>query len=42
MFWATRPQASDNLNAWIVNFGNGHVYGNTGSKAPFVRLVRAI
>lgn len=41
MFWATRPEANDNLNAWIVNFGNGRVYGNTGSKAPHVRLVRA-
>ena len=41
MFWATRPEANDNLNAWIVNFGNGRVYGNTGSKAPYVRLVRA-
>lgn len=40
LFWATRPEAADNLNAWIVNFRNGHVYGNTGSKAPHVRLVR--
>ena len=41
MFWASRPEANDNLNAWIINFGNGRVYGNTGSKAPYVRLVRA-
>ncbi len=41
MFWATRPEVNDNLNAWIVNFGNGRVYGNTGSKVPYVRLVRA-
>jgi len=41
MFWASRPEAKDNLNAWIVNFGNGRVYGNPGSKAPYLRLVRA-
>lgn len=40
LFWATRPEVEDNLNAWIVNFRNGHVYGNTGSKAPHLRLVR--
>lgn len=42
MFWATRPETKDNLNAWIVNFGNGKVYGNSGSKAPHIRLVRPI
>lgn len=41
MFWATRPEASDTLNAWIVNFANGRVYGNPGSKAPYLRLVRS-
>jgi hypothetical protein len=40
MFWATRPGYEDNLNAWLVHFGNGRVYGNPGSKAPLVRLVR--
>jgi hypothetical protein len=40
LFWAVRPEDRDNLNAWIVDFGNGKVYGNTGSKAPLLRLVR--
>ena len=39
--WAVRPDTKDNLNAWIVDFANGHVYGNTGSKAPVLRLVRS-
>ena len=41
MFWATRPESSDNLNAWIVDFSRGHVFGNNGTKAPHLRLVRA-
>ena len=41
LFWATRPEANDNLNAWIVNFGNGRVYGNTGSKTLHMRLVHS-
>jgi hypothetical protein len=41
LFWAVRPEDKDNLNAWIVDFGNGKVYGNTGSKAPLLRLVRS-
>lgn len=40
LYWASRPESTDNLNAWIVNFSNARVYGNTGSKAVNVRLVR--
>jgi hypothetical protein len=39
VFFALRPGFDDNLNAWIVDFGNGHVFGSTGSKY-LVRLVR--
>lgn len=39
LFWSARPKSADNLNAWIVDFRNGKVYGNTGSKAPLLRLV---
>jgi hypothetical protein len=39
--WATRPETKDNLNAWMVDFRNGHVFGNNGSKTPVLRLVRA-
>jgi len=41
MVWATRPEKDDNLNAWMVDFGNGKVFGNTGSKAPNLRLVHS-
>ena len=41
LFWATRPESTDNLNAWIVDFSRGHVFGNNGTKAPHLRLVRA-
>ena len=40
-FWATREGFNDNLNAWVVNFGNGRVYGNNGGAKPHLRLVRA-
>lgn len=40
VFWALRPGYEDNLNAWTVNFGNGHVYGSPGGKY-LLRLVRA-
>jgi len=41
MFWATRPGFTDNLNAWLVHFGNGRVYGNTNAGKFYLRLVRA-
>ncbi len=40
MFWSTRAESKDNLNAWIVDFNGGHVFGNNGTKAPHLRLVR--
>jgi hypothetical protein len=40
-FWSLREGFSDNLNAWMVNFGNGRVYGNNGEARPYLRLVRA-
>jgi hypothetical protein len=39
--WALRPQTDDNLNAWLVDFRNGKVFGNTRAARHFVRLVRA-
>ena len=41
MFWSTRPGFNDNLNAWLVHFGNGRVYGNSGQGKFNLRLVRA-
>jgi hypothetical protein len=38
-YWATRKGADDNLNAWLVNFANGKVYGNAGQREFSVRLV---
>jgi hypothetical protein len=40
LFWSLRPGFDDNLNAWLVSFGNGKVYGNSGEKKFNVRLVR--
>jgi hypothetical protein len=40
LFWATRPGADDDLNAWLVNFSNGRVYGNNGQSRFPLRLVR--
>lgn len=40
-FWATRPGSDDDLNAWLVNFANGRVYGNVGKARFPLRLVRA-
>lgn len=40
VFWALRPETSDNLNAWLVDFRNGRVSGNTRKSLYFVRLVR--
>jgi hypothetical protein len=39
--WSLRPETSDNLNAWIVNIGTGKVYGNPGSKKPYLLLVHS-
>jgi len=39
-FWASRPGTDDNLNAWLVSFANGKVYGNMGEARFPLRLVR--
>ena len=39
-FWASRPGSDDNLNAWLVNFGNGKVHANLGQAKFPLRLVR--
>ena len=41
LFWALRPGFKDNLNAWVVDFNKGKVYGNTRQGKFHVRLVRA-
>ncbi|OYT94041.1 MAG: hypothetical protein CFE43_01525 [Burkholderiales bacterium PBB3] len=41
IFWSTRPEASDNLAAWLVDFKTGRVMGHTHKAKYFVRLVRA-
>jgi hypothetical protein len=41
LFWAIKPDATDNLGAWVVDFRNGKVFGNTHKAKYFVRLVRA-
>ena len=40
-FWASRPGSDDNLNAWLVNFGNGRTYANLGEARFPLRLVRS-
>jgi hypothetical protein len=40
LYWTLRPETEDNLNAWVVDFRNGKVYGNTRNARHFVRLVR--
>lgn len=40
LFWSLRPGFNDNLNAWLVNFANGKVYGNEGERKNNLRLVR--
>lgn len=40
-FWAVRPGTDDNLNAWLVSFSNGRVYGNLGEARFPLRLVRS-
>jgi len=39
-FFATRAGSDDDLNAWLVNFANGKVSGNTGQRRFPLRLVR--
>jgi hypothetical protein len=39
-FWASRPGSDDDLNAWLVNFGNGKVHANLGQAKFPLRLVR--
>ncbi|OYU43995.1 MAG: hypothetical protein CFE44_15325 [Burkholderiales bacterium PBB4] len=41
IFWSTRPEASDNLAAWLVDFKTGKVLGHTHKAKYAVRLVRA-
>ena len=41
LFWAVRPESTDNLNQWLVDTGNGHVFGNTRAGSNYVRLVRS-
>lgn len=40
-FWASKPGTDDNLNAWLVNFGNGKVHANLGQAKFPLRLVRS-
>ena len=39
-FWSMRPGSDDDLSAWLVNFANGKVSGNTGQRRFHLRLVR--
>lgn len=39
--WGSRPGFDDDLNAWIVNFSNGRVVGNSGLGSFVLRLVKA-
>ncbi len=41
IFWSTRPEATDNLAAWLVDFKSGRVLGHTHKAKYAVRLVRA-
>lgn len=41
IFWAGKPEANDDLGAWLVDFRNGKVFGNTRKSTHLVRLVRA-
>jgi hypothetical protein len=40
LFLASRPGFDDNLNAWLVHFGNRRTYGYTGQSRFYLRLVR--
>src|SRR3569832_197554 len=39
LLWAKRPGYEDNLNGWMIDFGNGKGFGGAGAKEA-VRLVR--
>lgn len=41
MFWAVRPDTTDTLNAWLVDFSKGKVFGNSRKGSYLVRLVRS-
>lgn len=41
MYWALRLEMNDNLNAWLVDFSKGHVFGNSYDSKQLLRLVRA-
>ena len=41
LFWATRAGSDDDLNAWLVSFANGKVFGNSGQAKFPLRLVRS-
>lgn len=40
LHWALRSDTDDNLNAWLVDYRSGKVFGNTSDARHFVRLVR--
>jgi hypothetical protein len=40
LYWATRPESTDNLNQWLVDMGNGKAFGNTSARGNYVRLVK--
>ena len=41
IFWSTRPEATGNLAAWLIDFKTGRVLGHTHKSKYFARLVRA-
>ncbi len=41
LYWALRPESTDNLNHWLVDMGNGKAFGNTRPGGNYVRLVRS-
>ena len=41
IFWSTRPEANDNLAAWLVDFKTGRVMGYTHNAKYAVRLVKS-
>ena len=41
IFWSSRPDSTDNLAAWLVDFKTGRVIGYTHNAKYAVRLVRS-
>jgi hypothetical protein len=41
LFWAIKPEATDTLGAWVVDFRSGKVFGNTYKAKYLVRFVRS-